>query len=42
LAGVLFFTWQHQSQVSKEELAAAKRSAFPQSNSKEQQPNVKK
>jgi hypothetical protein len=36
LAGVLFFTWHRQARISKEELLSAKKSAFPESGSKEE------
>ena len=37
LAGVLFFTWQRQSGLTKGELLAAKKSAFKESVSKEEE-----
>ncbi|MBU1061697.1 MAG: hypothetical protein KJ957_01525 [Candidatus Omnitrophica bacterium] len=35
LAGVLFFTWQHQARLTKDSLSGAKKSAFPEADSKE-------
>lgn len=35
LAGVLFFTWHRQSRLAREELLAARKSAFPGGSEKE-------
>jgi hypothetical protein len=37
LAGVLFFTWQRQIRIGKEELQEAKESAFPQADTGEEE-----
>ena len=34
LAGVLFFTWYRQSRLTKEDLLAAKKAAFPDAGPK--------
>jgi len=38
LAAVLFFTWHRQARLIKEELLAAKKSAFPEPGPKEEEP----
>ncbi|MCM8792601.1 MAG: hypothetical protein NC826_05640, partial [Candidatus Omnitrophica bacterium] len=40
LAGVLFFTWQRQARLTREELLSAKRSAFPDTETKEKENNI--
>ncbi|MDP3731800.1 MAG: hypothetical protein Q8R31_02045, partial [Candidatus Omnitrophota bacterium] len=35
LAGILFFTWQHQARLTREELLAAKKSSFPEAEKEE-------
>ena len=42
LAGVLFFTWHRQARLAKEDLLAAKKSAFPEAGSKEEKENKEK
>lgn len=37
LAGVLFFTWYRQSRLTKEDLLAAKKAAFPEGQKKEEE-----
>jgi hypothetical protein len=37
LAGVLFFTWQRQARLTREEIISAKKASFPESESKEEE-----
>jgi hypothetical protein len=38
LAGVLFFTWNRQARIAKDEILAAKKSAFPEAGPKKEEP----